>query len=98
MSPTYQPVPTFTRDFGKLSPDQRKRFMTAVAAMVEDMKAKRPFRPGLRVKRVQGTAEVWEMTWAPDGRATWRYGPEQIPGEPHIIWQRIGTHDIFQNP
>ncbi len=25
------------------------------------------FRPGLRVKRVQGTSAVWEMTFSPDG-------------------------------
>lgn len=28
------------------------------------------FLPGLRVKRVQATRDVWEMTWAPDDRAT----------------------------
>ncbi len=38
------------------------------------------------------------MTWAPDGRATFRYGPEQVEGEPHVIWRRIGDHDIFDRP
>ena len=56
-------------------------------------------RKGLRVKRIRGAAgEIWEMTWAPDGRATFQYGKERIPGEPHIIWRRIGTHGIFQQP
>ncbi|MBV2362052.1 hypothetical protein KUM37_01630 [Streptomonospora sp. NEAU-YY374] len=56
------------------------------------------FRPGLRVKRVQGVAsEVYEMTWAPDGRATWQYGREQRPGTPHVVWRRVGTHAVF-NP
>lgn len=41
--------------------------------------------PGLRVKRMQGTDDVWELTFAPDGRATFRYGPEVRPGEPHIV-------------
>jgi hypothetical protein len=82
----------------RLTPELRKRFLGAVADMVEDVRSGRPFRPGLRVKRVQGTHDVWEMTWAPDGRATWQYGPEQRPGEPHIIWRRIGTHDIFRVP
>jgi hypothetical protein len=54
-------------------------------------------RPALRVKRVQGYAGVWEMSWAADGRATFEYG-EQVPGEPHVIWRRIGTHDIFRRP
>jgi hypothetical protein len=43
------------------------------------------YRPGLRVKRVRGTGSVWEMTFAPDGRATFEYGDELIPGQPHII-------------
>lgn len=98
MSPTYETRPTFGRDYARLTPEQRKRFLAAVADMVEDMRARRPFRPGLRVKRVQGTADVWEMTWAPDGRATWQYGPERRPGEPHIVWRRIGTHDVFRTP
>ncbi len=40
---------------------------------------------------------VYEMTWAPDGRATWEYGDERFPGIPHVIWRRVGTHSIF-NP
>jgi len=49
-------------------------------------------------KRVQGEAGVWEITWAPDGRATFAYGPEVLAGQPHIVWRRIGTHDIFRRP
>jgi hypothetical protein len=98
VSPTYETLPAFGRDYAGLAPDQRKRFLVAVSEMVEDMKAGRPFRPGLRVRRVQGTHDIWEMTWAPDGRATWQYGPEQRPGEPHIVWRHISTHDIFRAP
>ncbi|HEY8637632.1 MAG TPA: hypothetical protein VIL64_00215 [Solirubrobacteraceae bacterium] len=65
---------------------------------VTDLRAGQRFRPGLRVKRVQGYAGVWEMTWAPDGRATFQYGDEIVHGEPHIIWRRIGTHDVFRRP
>jgi hypothetical protein len=56
------------------------------------------FDARLRLKRVQGHPGIWEITWAPDGRATFEYGPEVIPGESHIIWRRIGSHDIFQDP
>ena len=58
----------------------------------------RQFNPVLRLKRVQGHDGVWELTFAPDGRATFEYGEEVIPGEPHIIWRRIGTHEIFERP
>jgi len=56
------------------------------------------FDPRLRLKRVHGHSGVWELTWAPDGRATFHYGSELKAGEPHIVWRRIGTHDIFREP
>ena len=52
---------------------------------------KGPFRPGLRVRGVQGAPGAFEMTWAPDGRATGLYGAEQVSGKPHVIWRRVGT-------
>jgi hypothetical protein len=39
-------------------------------------------RPVLRVKRVQGHPGVWEMTFPPDGRATFEYGAERRSGAP----------------
>jgi len=65
---------------------------------VGDLDANRLPRPGLRVKRVQGTANVWELTWAPDGRATFEQGDEVVDGKAHIVWRRIGTHAIFKRP
>ena len=35
------------------------------------------------------------MTWAPDGRATFSYGETVRDGHVHIVWHRIGTHDIL---
>ncbi len=72
--------------------------MDAVADMIKDLRAKRSLRAGLRVRGVEGHPGVFEMTWAPDGRATFEYGPEKKPGEKHIIWRRIGGHEIFDNP
>jgi hypothetical protein len=41
-----------------------------------------------------GQLNVFEMTWDNDGRATFSYGAGRVPGQPHVIWRRIGTHDI----
>ena len=38
------------------------------------------------------------MTWAPDGRATFRYGDEILRGKPHVIWLRVGTHAVLDDP
>lgn len=96
--PTFRWLPRFTADLDRLSPAQRAAFLAAVVQFVEDLKAGRPFRNGLRVKGVKGTAGVFEMTWAPNGRATFRYGKSVRPDEPHIVWRRVGTHAILREP
>lgn len=96
--PTYQRLPRFDADWEKLPEHQRDRFRKAVRQFIDDLTAERPFRRGLRVKRIQMTRNVFEMTFAPDGRATWHYGAEIRPGEPHIVWRRIGTHDVLRSP
>lgn len=96
--PTHEEWAQFLREFADLSPAEQTRFLTAVRKMVEDMQRGQGFRRGLRVRHVQGYENIYEVTWAPDGRATFSYGAEQQPGEPHIIWRRIGSHDILTNP
>ena len=97
--PTYTRLPRFKKDYDSLSPDERAAFKDAVGEFVADL-ASREFRKGLRVKGVQGSSGIFEMTWADNGRATFQYGPpvEGHEPEPHIIWRRIGTHDIFRSP
>ena len=68
-------------------------------AFIAALRATPPeFAPALRVKRLQGSPGVWEVTFAPDGRATFSYGKEIRPGEPHVIWRRVGTHDVLRDP
>jgi hypothetical protein len=95
--PTHEELPRFLRDWRGLRSDQRAAFLQALRQFVAGVKDQR-FDPRLRVKRVRGHRAIWEMSWAPDGRATFQYGAEVLPGEPHIIWRRIGTHDIFRAP
>ncbi|WIG60406.1 MAG: hypothetical protein OJF49_003154 [Ktedonobacterales bacterium] len=96
--PTHDEAPRFWRDWDKLTPEQRSLFLAAVADMVADMKAKRPFHPALRVKGFRRLPGVFEMTWANDGRALFTYGTSPHAGDVHITWLRIGTHDILQHP
>ena len=50
------------------------------------------------MKGVQGHPGVFEMTFAPDGRATFEYGEEVVKGERHVIWRRVGDQSIFRQP
>ncbi|MQA24566.1 MAG: hypothetical protein GEU94_03660 [Micromonosporaceae bacterium] len=93
--PTWDQTDSFRRDLKSLTPQARAAFKRAIAHFVPDLKAGR-FRKGLRVKKMAGHDNIWEITWADDGRATFQYGPAITEGEPHIVWRRIGTHDIFK--
>jgi hypothetical protein len=96
--PTFQRTPRFDRDWKRLTPDQRARFRDVVTQQfVPDLVAG-VFRASLRVKGVEAAPNVFEMTWAPDGRATFSYGAQQRPAEPHIIWRRVGSHQVFRDP
>ena len=97
MPPTYEKSDRFKKDLSNLDDSDLARFQAAVTQFIEDLEAGN-FRPGLRVRGVVGAKGVFEMSWAPDGRATWQYGDEILEGEPHVVWRRVGTHDIFRRP
>jgi hypothetical protein len=97
--PTREVLASFWRDWDRLTPQQQRAFRQAVQQFITDLKdSGQSFHPRLRVKRVQGSPGIWEMTWAPDGRATFQYGEEVDRGRAHVIWRRIGTHAIFRRP
>jgi hypothetical protein len=82
-----------------MSRELQAAFLRMLPTFIEALRAgPSAFPPGLRVKRVQGTQGIWEITFAEDGRATFAYGAEVRPGEVHVIWRRVGTHDVFSDP
>lgn len=83
--PTFETAQEFLRDWSRLTPNQRRRFKAAVRRFVEDLKAKRPPRPGLGIVHFEGREGVFEFHWAPDGRALFAYGTSPRPGDTHII-------------
>lgn len=95
--PTREVLASFWRDWADLTPQQQRAFKSALQKFVADLPSGR-LPVGLRIKRVQGTEDIFELTWAKDGRATFQYGDEVRPGETHIIWRRVGAHDILGRP
>jgi AbrB family looped-hinge helix DNA binding protein len=82
---------SFQSDFGQLPLAEQEAFVAAFTHFVEDLGGPHS-RAELRVKAVIGKTGLYEMSWAPNGRATFRYGAPLRPGEPHITWRAIGTH------
>jgi hypothetical protein len=95
--PTYRALPGFLREFDKLTPERQAAFMLAVSYFVADLRAGQ-LRRGLRVKKMMVPDDVWEMTWAPDGRATFTFEKSVREGERHVVWRRIGNHEILERP
>lgn len=104
--PTYEAEESFRRDYERLRPEQQAQFRRALREFIRVLREwERERRSGfptfpahLGVKAMVGQrTTVTELRWAPDGRCTWRYGrPQQRRF--HIVWPRIGTHAIYENP
>lgn len=89
----------FDREFRRLPRELQRAFLEMLRVFIAALRQKPPvFPPALRVKRVQGRTGVWEVTFAPDGRATFAYGTEVVAGEAHVIWRRVGDHGVLADP
>jgi hypothetical protein len=99
VSPTFEAPSRARRERRRLSRAQRagfRRRCPRVRGRTRDEPAAvsvlaagegRPGHPG-----------VYELSFGEGGRATFAYGDEVVPGQPHVIWRRIGDHSIFADP
>lgn len=97
--PTHEEERAFLRDYRRLTPYQREQFLDALAAFLGDLREmeagrRQWFRPG-SVRKLAGAKGLYELRWAPDGRATFSIGVPRRAGSVHIQWRRCGTHDIL---
>lgn len=101
----FERTPQFDADLRRLSDTEytlfrqvaRDDFSPACDRYAADASKAWPKR--LRIKPVQGTKGILEMTWSfagPDGRATFQL--VTIGGELRIRWRRVGGHAIFRSP
>jgi hypothetical protein len=95
--PTHEESERFWRDWRRLTDEQRAAFKQKSLEFRDDVVTGH-FRAGLRVKGFRGSRLVFEMTFAPNGRALWMRGEPRNAGDVHIVWLRIGGHEILQHP
>jgi hypothetical protein len=104
--PTYQVRTRFWNDYHQLTAVERAQFLQARADFIAALDAwEQAGCPGvprfparLSVKAMQGQRNIKELAWAPDGRCTWEYGTPVVTGRAHVIWRRIGSHEIYSDP
>jgi hypothetical protein len=93
--PTYDQDERFRHEYHRLRRAEQQLFNRAVKEFVAALKDQRPPPKKLGIERYERQSGVYEFHWSATGRALFRYGPEKTPGEPHVIWLRIGGHEIY---
>src|ERR1700730_12803554 len=104
--PTFFVESRFWNDYGRLSPGERAQFIQARDEFIQILleweqsgKSGVPkFPRSLGVTPMVNQRQIMEFAWGPNGRCTWRYGVPQRPDKFHVIWRRIGKHDIYRDP
>jgi hypothetical protein len=104
--PTFEVLDRFWNQFSRLTASQQQQFGDARRTFVEVLLVWEDagcigvprFPKSLGVKPMVNRRSILEMAWAPDGRCTWEFGTPQQPGKCHIVWRRIGTHAIYDDP
>lgn len=79
---------TFDKLFKRLPARVRQQALDKVEQYLQN-----PLHPSLRVKRVQGTDAIWEMSVTMNYRITF-----DLPDEATLRLRCIGTHDVLRNP
>ena len=77
--------PKFIKSFKKLNKTDQDAFETQLNKFLN--KPTPPFHPSLRIKRIQGTNGIFEMTITMGIRMTWQFTDEGI------LLRNIGEHD-----
>lgn len=80
--------PRFDRAYKKLPEQVRDQFRKKLRLLVESHFA----HPSLRVKRIQGTTDIWEASIDMNHRFTF----QKIEGG--ILLRVIGPHEVLDNP
>ena len=97
----------FDADMQRLNETQRRQFRAALHTFIKSLSQWEadgcpwppPFPAALRIKDIQRRSGIRELTWeAKDGRCTWRFGEQRELGKVHVVWRRIGGHEIFDDP
>ncbi|SRR5579883_1942393 len=96
--PTHEEEPAFKAAYERLTKEERDAFRKARREFVRSWKEKRSFPrefPAHLGIKCNQRKKLWEFRFGPDNRALFDLGKEVTPGEPHIIWYAIGSHDIY---
>jgi hypothetical protein len=98
-APTFDRLAQFKRDYAKLTPPQRDQFRAAVKTFVAPFSTMPPgdFRHPL-IRELKEHPGYYELQFAPDTRAIYTFGEAIRRGQPHVVWCRIGSDAVLDQP
>ncbi len=77
----------FDRDYARLSEELKERVDKQLTLLLRN-----PRHPSLRLKKIRGTEDIWEVRVTGGYRMTM-----QIAGD-ILILRRVGAHDVLRQP
>jgi mRNA interferase RelE/StbE len=77
----------FKKDFKRLPNVSQVRVGNVLQRLVADTR-----HPSLRVKKMEGTPDIWEMRVSDNYRITFQFV------EDGILLRRVGTHNMLRTP
>jgi len=95
--PYYTSLPTFDREFKKLTAEEKLAFMATVRKLIQSLSSGQGI-PGLPLIRKLSGYNLYELRWAADGRATFEYAYDSTLQANKVIWRRVGDHSVLNNP
>jgi len=98
-APTFDRLAQFKRDYVRLTSTQRELFRAAVKKFVAPLSTTPPGDIGEPlVRELKEHPGFFEMRFARDARAIYTFGKAVRPGQPHVVWCRIGSDDALDRP
>jgi hypothetical protein len=98
-APTFERLAQFKRDYAKLTPPQRELFRAAVKKFVAPLSTTPPGEPGEPlVRELVDHPGFFELRVGGGARAIYTFGRAVRPGQPHVIWCRIGSDGALDAP
>jgi hypothetical protein len=86
------------REYRALSHQDKLAFRRARDRFVAALMADRIPEAGLGIEEMAGHPHIYEFHFSGGGRATFHYGTSARGRNAHVIWRRIGGHEIYREP
>ena len=97
--PTFESLARFDREFRRLPTELQAAFPRVLPTFITALRGEPALVPPDTTGQTRAgpPRRLGDHLSRRDGRATFAYGDEVIAGTPHVIWRRVGTHEVLRD-